>query len=46
MSEGSPWIFFQRTISAVFLLTAIVFLISPLFTRGRIGEKAIEMQQD
>jgi putative tricarboxylic transport membrane protein len=27
MSEGSPWIFFQRPISAVFLLVAIVFLI-------------------
>ncbi len=46
MSEGSPFIFFQRPISAVFLLVAMVFLISPLFGRGRIGEKAIKMQQD
>jgi TctA family transporter len=46
MSEGSPWIFFQRPISALFLVVALVLLFSPLFTRGRIGEKAIETQED
>ena len=46
MSEGSPLIFFVRPISAVFLLIALVFLITPLFTRKRIGEKAIEAKED
>jgi len=45
-SDGSPAIFFSRPISAVFLLVALVFLISPIFTRERIGKKAIEMQED
>jgi putative tricarboxylic transport membrane protein len=46
MSGGSPWIFFQRPISAVFLVVALALLFSPLFTRGRIGKKAIETQEN
>ena len=42
ISDGSPMIFFTRPLSAVFLFIAIVFLISPLFSRERIGKKAIE----
>jgi putative tricarboxylic transport membrane protein len=42
MSDGSPLIFFTRPISAVCLIVAIIFLISPLFTKERIGKKAIE----
>ena len=44
LSEGSPWIFFTRPISAIFLFIALAFLISPLFTRERIGKQAIEMK--
>lgn len=46
LSGGSPAIFFKRPLSVVFLLIAIVCLISPLFTRERIGKKVIEMQED
>ncbi len=46
MSDGSPLIFFSRPLSAVFLLIAIVILISPLFSGQRIREKAIEMQEE
>jgi putative tricarboxylic transport membrane protein len=46
LGEGSPMIFFSRPISAVFLIIAILFLISPLLTRERIGKKAIEMRED
>jgi putative tricarboxylic transport membrane protein len=42
MADGSPLIFITRPISAVFLIIAVVLLISPLFTRKKIGEKAIE----
>jgi putative tricarboxylic transport membrane protein len=45
-SYGDPTVFFTRPISAIFLLIALVFLITPLFTGKRIGEKAIEMQED
>ena len=45
-SYGDPTIFITRPISAIFLLIALVFLITPLFTGKRIGEKAIEMQED
>lgn len=45
-SEGSMAVFFSRPLSAVFLGIAVVVLISPLFTRGRIGKKAIEMKED
>jgi len=44
MSDGSPLIFLTRPISAIFLLVALAFLISPLFTRERIGKEAIEMK--
>ena len=46
ISNGSPTIFFTRPISALFLLIALAFLLSPLFTRERIGKKAIEMEGD
>ncbi|MFC1815536.1 tripartite tricarboxylate transporter permease [Thermodesulfobacteriota bacterium] len=46
LGEGNPLIFLSRPISAVLLLIAFVFLISPFFTRGRIGKKAIEMQEE
>ena len=42
MSDGNPLIFFTRPISAVFLIVALIFLISPLLTRERIGKEAIE----
>jgi len=42
MSDGDPTIFLTRPISAAFLVVALFFLISPLFTRGRIGKAAIE----
>ena len=43
LSDGDPTIFFSRPISAIFLSIAILFLLTPLFTRDRIGKKAIEM---
>ncbi len=46
MSDGSPLIFFSRPLSAVFLMIALVLLIYPLFTRERIGKKAIEMKEE
>ncbi len=46
LGEGSPAIFFTRPISAAFLIIAIIFLISPLLTRERIGKKTIEMRED
>lgn len=44
LSRGDPAIFFTRPISAIFLLAGAFLLFSPLFTRERIGKKAIEMQ--
>jgi putative tricarboxylic transport membrane protein len=46
ISDGSPAVFFTRPISAVFLIIAIVFLISPLFTRERVGKKARESAEE
>ncbi len=46
ISDGNPAIFFTRPISAVFLVVALVFLVSPFFKRERIGKKAIEMSED
>jgi putative tricarboxylic transport membrane protein len=46
LSGGSPTIFFLRPLSAVFLLIAIVFLISILLTGQKIGQKVIEMEED
>ncbi len=43
-SKGNLAILFTRPISAVFLLVAIVSLIFPLFTRKRIGKKAISKE--
>jgi putative tricarboxylic transport membrane protein len=45
-SYGNPAIFITRPISACFLLIALVLLISSLLTGKRIGEKAIEMQDN
>lgn len=36
--------FISRPISAVFLIVAVIFLVSPLFTRERIGKRAIEAE--
>ena len=44
MSDGNPMIFLRRPISAVFLVVAIVFLVSPFITRKRVGEKAIQAE--
>lgn len=46
MSEGSALIFFTRPLSAAFMLIALISLISPLFTRGRIGKEAREAAED
>jgi len=46
ISGGDPLTFINRPISAIFLLIAVVFLISPLFTKKKIAEKAIELQED
>ena len=46
MSEGSPWIFFNRPLSLVFMLVSLVFLISPIFTGERIGKVAIETAEE
>jgi len=45
-SYGNPAIFITRPISALFLLTALVLLFFPLLTGKKIGEKAIEMQDN
>lgn len=42
MSDGNPSIFFTRPISAFFLIVALLLLISPLLTRRRITEEAME----
>jgi putative tricarboxylic transport membrane protein len=41
MSDGSPAIFFTRPLSAAFLVCALLFLLSPLFRKERIGKEAI-----
>ncbi|MFH1488646.1 MAG: tripartite tricarboxylate transporter permease [Pseudomonadota bacterium] len=46
ISDGDPTVFFTRPISAVFLTVALVFLISPIFTRERIGKTVIELQEE
>lgn len=46
MSDGDPIIFISRPLSIIFLLIALVFLLSPLFMRDRIGKKAIEMKEE
>jgi len=42
MSDGNPMIFLARPISAIFLVIAIILLISPLLTRKRIVGEPIE----
>jgi putative tricarboxylic transport membrane protein len=46
LSEGSPLIFLTRPLSAFFLLVALIFLISPLFSRRKLGGEAIAMHED
>lgn len=46
ISGGSPFTFFNRPLSALFLFVAIAFLLSSLFTKRRIAAKAIEMQEE
>jgi putative tricarboxylic transport membrane protein len=46
ISDGSPAIFFTRPISAAFLVVALVFMISPLFTRKRIGKEALAIDEE
>ena len=41
ISDGDLSIFITRPISAVFLVVALFFLVSPLFTRGQMGKKAL-----
>ncbi|MFC1816689.1 tripartite tricarboxylate transporter permease [Thermodesulfobacteriota bacterium] len=45
-SDGSPWIFFSRPLSALFMLIALISLISPLFTGERLGKRARETIED
>ncbi|MBP1698005.1 MAG: tripartite tricarboxylate transporter TctA family protein [Deltaproteobacteria bacterium] len=45
ISDGNPLIFFTRPISAVFLVIALFFLISPMLTKKKIGEKAIDTKE-
>ena len=45
ISDGSAAVFFTRPISAVFLALALAFMISPLFTRKRIGREALEIEE-
>lgn len=46
ISDGSPAVFFTRPISAVFLVVALVFIISPLFTGKRIGKEALDIEEE
>ncbi len=41
MSKGSFFIFFQRPISAVFMVLALVMIISPFLFKKRLGEELI-----
>jgi len=45
LSDGDPLIFFTRPISAVFLVIALFFLISPILTKKKIGEEAIDAKE-
>jgi putative tricarboxylic transport membrane protein len=45
LSDGNPLIFLTRPISAVFLLIALFFLISPILTKKKIGEAAIDAKE-
>jgi len=46
LSDGSAMIFVTRPLSAVFLLVALVFLLSPLFSGKRLGENMIARSDD
>ena len=46
MSHGSPAIFFRRPISMVLLVLAILVLISPFFTKKRLGEEIIKGEEE
>jgi putative tricarboxylic transport membrane protein len=45
LSDGNPLIFFTRPISAIFLVIALFFLISPMLTKKKIGEEAIDTKE-
>jgi putative tricarboxylic transport membrane protein len=46
ISDGSPAIFVTRPLSAVFLCAALLFMLSPLFTRRRIGKEALAIDEE
>jgi putative tricarboxylic transport membrane protein len=46
MSRGSPAIFFRRPISMVLLVLAILVLISPFFTKKRLGQKIVQGEDE
>ena len=46
MSKGSAAIFFQRPIAACFMAAALLMLLSPLFTRRRLGHEIIEKLEE
>jgi putative tricarboxylic transport membrane protein len=46
MSKGSAAIFFQRPIAACFMGAALLMLLSPLFTRRRLGHEIIEKLEE
>jgi len=46
ISQGSPWIFIEKPISAIFILVSLALLISPLISRiGKRREKLKEIVQ-
>ena len=45
MSDGSRAVFFTRPISAFFLALALAFMLSPLFTRKRLGREILEINE-
>ncbi len=44
ISSGSPWIFLARPISAVFMIAAVVILLSPLILR-MIGRERLQLKE-
>ena len=46
MSRGNAIIFFNRPIAAVFMALALVMLLSPLFTRRRLGHELIDKLEE
>ena len=46
MSRGNAMIFFNRPIAAVFIAVALVMVLSPLFTRRRLGHELIDKLEE